>query len=568
MRVGRCPHLVALVTLTVGAALGCDDPTEVIAPGAIEIVVLPSGPDVITDALRVAIGDTITRSLDTLEVTVGGLAPGVYAVELEGASSNCQITGTNPRSVTVESNRVAVITFTMSCTARVGSLRVTTTTTGPDVDPDGYMAMVLGGASLAIGTDATITIPNVREGLRFVTLTGVASNCDIVGPDTAAVTMTLGATVDAPFSVQCLAVGGLEVTVSTTGVQPDPDGYLVVVDAASVAYDVDQTIDPNGSLMFSRLRPAADYHVALRGVAANCAIVGASSATVAITAGATTRIAFDVVCEAPRPLAFVRDEDIWVVRHDGSGATQLTTDPAPDGAPAWSSTGRIAFSTRRHSNDAELYVMDEDGANEVRVTTSAGADDSPSWSPDGQRIAFRSSRDVNSEIYIVNADGTGLTRLTNHLAADYDPAWSSTGKIVFLSDRDHSAGEIYVMNGDGSNVVRLTQNEWVESAPAWSPDGSQIAFGRTTDCYYYYYYCTQDIVVINADGSGERRLPTTELTAVLYGDPSWAPNGRMIAFTRQHCPYYCAAPAVWVISLDGTQEALVAENAADPAWKP
>lgn len=568
MRVARCPYLVAVGTLTLGAALSCDDPTEVIPPGSIEIVVLPSGPDVITDALRVTIGDTITRGLDTLGVTVSGLSPGVYAVELEGTSSNCQITGTNPRSVTVESSRIAVVTFTMSCTARVGSVRVTTTTTGPDADPDGYMATVMGGPSLAIGTNATITLPNVREGVRLVVLTGVASNCDVAGLDTIGVSVALGTTVDASFSIQCVGVGSLEVTVSTTGVEPDADGYVVVVDAPSVAYAEDQTVQPNGSITFARLLPAADYRVVLQHVAPNCSTVGASTVTVAVTAGGAASVAFDVVCEVPARLASVRYDDIWIIRHDGGAATQLTTDPAGDGEPAWSSTGRIAFTTRRHSNDVELYVMNEDGSNTVRLTTSAGTDDSPSWSSDGQRIVFRSLRDVNSEIYIIKADGTGPTRLTTNPATDHQPAWSSTGKIAFVSDRDHAAGEIYVMNEDGSNVVRLTQNELAESAPAWSPDGLQLAFGRSPECYSYYYYCTRDIIVMNADGSGVRALPTGFPDAVVFGDPSWAPNGRTIAFTQQRCPFYCDPPAVWIANLDGTQLALVAEDAANPAWKP
>jgi Tol biopolymer transport system component len=72
--------------------------------------------------------------------------------------------------------------------------------------------------------------------------------------------------------------------------------------------------------------------------------------------------------------------------------------------------------------------------------------------------------------------------------------------------------------------------------------------------------------MMNADGSGERGLPTGFTDAVHLGDPSWAPNGRTIAFTQQYCPFYCDPPAVWIASLDGM--ALVAQNAADPAWKP
>jgi TolB protein len=215
--------------------------------------------------------------------------------------------------------------------------------------------------------------------------------------------------------------------------------------------------------------------------------------------------------------------------------------------------------------------MNDDGTSQVRLTTSAGADDAPSWSPDGQRIAFRSFRDVNSELYVVNRDGTGLSRLTSNSATDIQPAWSSTGKIAFVSDRDHPAGEIYVMNADGSNVIRLTQNDSAEASPAWSPDGSMIAFAREVECYYG---CTHDIFVMNADGSNVRRLATGWATYQDHTDPSWSPNGRAIAFTltQQYCGwyyyYYCDAPSLRLVDVQGAGPRLVADNAANSAWKP
>ena len=567
MRVSRSRSLATIVGVVL-TIVGCDT-TEPSPPGGIRVVVSPAGEDINLDGLRVSVVNGPTRQLNAgmLEVIIFDLAPGVHMVRLEGLAVNCQVAGPNPRSVSVVSSQTAAAEFNVVCAARVGSVRVTTATTGVDLDPDGYTAMVIGGPSQAVPVNGTATIANVRQGQRMVTLGGVAPNCAITGADTAAVTVQLGATSDVGFSIACVGSGSLAVTVATTGVDVDPNGYTVDVQAASVSFARTLTVAPNASVTFPALRPATDYRVTLGGLAPTCDVVGTGVQTVAVTAGATTSVRFDVVCAAAGLIAFVRDNDIYVINSDGTGATRLTTDPAFDGEPAWSSSGHIAFTTQRHSSDTELYVMNDDGTSEVRLTTSAGADDAPSWSPDGRKIAFQSLRDLNYEIYVANADGSGLTRLTNNNASDVHPAWSSTGKIAFISDRDDVTGEIYVMNADGSNVIRLTTNDTVETSPAWSPDGSMIAFARVVECYYG---CTQDIFVMNADGSNTRRLATGWATYQYHTDPSWSPNGRAIAFTRQYCSYYNCneSPSVWLVDLQGAQLSQITNNGANPAWKP
>jgi TolB protein len=352
------------------------------------------------------------------------------------------------------------------------------------------------------------------------------------------------------------------VTVATTGTDPDPDGYLLDVRSTLVGFERVVSVAPNASATFPSLRPASDYRVTLQGGAANC-VAASTVRTVAVNAGSATTVTFDIACEPAELLAFVRDGDIYAIASNGSGATRLTTDPDPDGNPAWSSTGLIAFTTQRHNGDPELYVMSADGTNQVRLTTSAGTDGSPSWSVNGGKLVFSSARGLNSEVYTINVDGTGLTRLTTNDAYDDQPAWSSTGKIAFVSDRDHFAGEIYVMNEDGSNVVRLTHNEAAETGPVWSPDGSMIAFARQVDCYYY---CQSDLFVMAADGSAERLLATGG-SAVYYADPSWSPNGQAIAVTQQYCPWYCESPTIQIVDMQGNQRLLI-DGAFDPSWRP
>lgn len=155
--------------------------------------------------------------------------------------------------------------------------------------------------------------------------------------------------------------------------------------------------------------------------------------------------------------------DIYVTDADGSDPERLTSDPADDVSPAWSSDGtRIAFVSERHGN-TDLYVVDADGSRERRLTEDPAPDEAFSWAPDGDRIAYVSYRHGakpenigigDAEVFVVDVR-TGETRnLSRNPAWDGDPDWSPGGtRIVFTRRTDH--GEIYVMRADGSGQEML-----------------------------------------------------------------------------------------------------------------
>ena len=260
-------------------------------------------------------------------------------------------------------------------------------------------------------------------------------------------------------------------------------------------------------------------------------------------------------------LAFTSDRDgndeIYVMKADGTNQARLTDDPAEDLMPAWSPGGsRIAFYSDRNGN-SEIYVMNADGTGQTRLTDNPGDDSWPAWSPDGSRIAFHSLRDGNWDIYVMNADGTGQTRLTHDLALDRMPDWSPDGtRIAFVSDRDgHS--EIHVMNADGTGQTRFTDNSAFDLAPAWSPDGGRIAFDSYKDGNFAIY-------VINADGSSLTRL--TDNSAVDFL-PAWSPDGSKIAFESNRD----GNREIYVMNADGSGQTRLTDNPADdfaPAWSP
>ena len=236
-------------------------------------------------------------------------------------------------------------------------------------------------------------------------------------------------------------------------------------------------------------------------------------------------------------------------------------------APAWSRDGRtIVFVSWRDGN-GEVYAMDADGSSPRNLTQQPAKDVRPAWSPDGRSIAFVSSRDGSSEIYVMNADGSGKRNLTRNRASDDYPTWSPDGRrLAFLRGPDFYSYQLYVVNADGSGLRRLTLRV-PDGTPettgprrggqvVWSPDGRTIYFGR---------------YLVRTDGSGARRLPYIPLTAV------WSPDGRRIAFVRtfRYPPRAGALvpnnPEIYVMNADGSGSRRLTHSAgydAEPAWSP
>ena len=117
-----------------------------------------------------------------------------------------------------------------------------------------------------------------------------------------------------------------------------------------------------------------------------------------------------------------------VMNNDGSGKTLLINEPAvPILSFAWSPDAvKIAYVLPYTSigSYSDIFVIRIDGTGKTNLTNLKTADDSPSWSPDSKHIAFTSNRDGNDEIYVMNADGSNQTRLTGDPAGDFGPAWA------------------------------------------------------------------------------------------------------------------------------------------------
>jgi hypothetical protein len=138
-------------------------------------------------------------------VTYTLLNAGSHAVALSGVAGNCTLSGPNAQQVTVSAGQMASLTFSASCApvgTGSGALTVTTSTTGSNLDPDGYTVTVDGTASqlIPVNGSATFTVP---AGANPVALAGVASNCTVAGGNTSTATVPAGGTGTTTFAVSC-----------------------------------------------------------------------------------------------------------------------------------------------------------------------------------------------------------------------------------------------------------------------------------------------------------------------------------------------------------------------------
>jgi dipeptidyl aminopeptidase/acylaminoacyl peptidase len=393
-------------------------------------------------------------------------------------------------------------------------------------------------------------------------------NCEVAGDNPITMAVIGNGTIELFFEVSCVDITQIDVSVRTTGVDHDANGYQArAVGEGPLAQ---KAITVNGSVALGEL-PAGTYTVELLDLAPNCDITGDATRTVNTVPG-DQQVSFAVVCAAMPSIAYssgsLENLDIYTARGDGSGAVRLTTALGTDSDPAWLGS-RIAFHSGRDGN-GEIYVMNEDGSAQTRLTTNTAQDYAPAWSPDGTRIAFVSDRDGNPEIYVMNADGSNPVRITTHPAPDLDPAWSPDGTRIAFSRGGCGYYEctldIHTVSPDGTNPVKLTESGR-DGQPAWSPDGSRIAFSRVMTCAYYSYWCERNIAVMAANGTG---------VVVLPGDlpdesePAWSPNGARILVSLMECAYYggCASMGARVVRTDGNDPVSVVSGIAfNAVWR-
>lgn len=219
-----------------------------------------------------------------------------------------------------------------------GTVAISTSTGGDDPDVDGFQVTIDGLDSLALLPSGTAD-RDLTPGRHTLQLVGVAEHCSVTPATSVEVDITAGSTTPVAFQVNC-PLTGARITVTTTGVDLDPDGYRLMVDGT------DRGSIPSNGTILTKLDPGSRT-ISLAGVASHCAIEGAAAHTATIVTAEVATIDFVVVCTGTAQLGIIwgkvlgegvgciRGAMVEVVAGPGLGRTS----GQPDTCDPWNEDG-------------------------------------------------------------------------------------------------------------------------------------------------------------------------------------------------------------------------------------
>jgi len=195
-----------------------------------------------------------------------------------------------------------------------------------------------------------------------------------------------------------------------------------------------------------------------------------------------------------------------------------------------------------------LHFLDrspDQNARPVPLTSYQGDERQPDFSPDGRQVAFTWNGDKqdNWDIYLKVVDSSAAPlRLTTSPASDTRPKWSPDGRsIAFVRSTADSDAVMLTSALGGAERLLASFPTAIDAGISWSPDSRWLAVtagakkGPTS------------LRLVSVETGDSRVLTTPPAPSGGDFEPAFSPDGRSLAFVREHG---MNVEALWVLPLN------------------
>jgi Tol biopolymer transport system component len=184
-------------------------------------------------------------------------------------------------------------------------------------------------------------------------------------------------------------------------------------------------------------------------------------------------------------------EDIGLIRPDGTGLRRLTNDQFKDRLPQWSPDGSSLYFLSNRGGAFEQWAIQPDGGGLRRISPSMRT----VWWPDGSLVGFPAT----GKPFVLEPDGRSFA--ARPLPRDFTPElWSPDGRSV-IGRGPAAAGQ-----AARPMVYSVDDGAWAFAdnavAPVWLHDGSRFLYRQDGDIRIADLHAHLTRPVLSAPGNG------------------------------------------------------------------